>query len=131
VHKLKIKAVFNRRNKLGDSIIAPIHIDLYLGGNNPIRKFIHTGIEVRTEEWDSKLGIVFSKVKDSHHLNKLIQDKITAIRDFEYTMLTKGETMTSTQLENFLLGFETGNYSFLEFYKKEINPSLKWENRTN
>lgn len=125
MQKTSVKAVFNRRNKLNEKGRAPIHLDIYRGGNNPIRKFVHLGLEVRKEEWDSQKCIVLSNHPNSFHINKVIRDAISNIENFEYTLHSRGQLMTTELLEEFLNNKEAGSNNFLDFFKKEIDPTLK------
>lgn len=125
MHKSSVKAVFNRRNKLNEKGFAPIHIDIYRGGKNPLRKFIHTGIEIRPSEWDAQKNIVSQSHSNNFHINKVIRDIINRIEDYEYTLHSKGQTLTPSLLDEFLSGQDKGTNSFIDFFKTEIDPTLK------
>lgn len=125
MNKSSVKAVFNRRNKLNEKGLAPIHIEIYRGGKNPLRKFLHTNIEIRPSEWDNQKSIVSPKHPNNFHINKVIRDAIAKIEDYEYTLNSKGQTLTSALLDDFLIDQDKGSDSFFDFFKKEIDPTLK------
>lgn len=122
--KLSIKPVWNRHNRLSKDGTAPIHIDIYRSGKNNLRKFINSEVSILEEEWDKKKGVV-KKHPNASHLNKLIRDRIAAIENYEYSLLTQGQILTETLLEDFLKNSQNNQQSFISFFKAEIDPLLK------
>jgi len=127
--KADISPVFNYKNKrVLPSENAPVHIKIYrpgLPGQNPLRRFIPTGIEVKEPEWDANTGKVNLKNPNSHHINKVLRDFISGIEDFEYRLINSGQWLTDENLNEYLKGLASGQESFTVFFRNEIDPALK------
>ena len=111
----KYHVVWNFRNKVGKNKTAPIHIIVYIREGE--RKYVHTGIYVNKDQFDSKNN----RVKN-HNLqvkyNKRISKIIDKISDYEYKQLNEGDDSTLEKLNKFLNRDKGVN--FLEFMENKI-----------
>lgn len=112
----KYHVVWNFRNKLNKDKTAPVYVVVYIRDGE--RKFIHTGISVRKEQFDAKKG----QVKNHNlqvKLNKRIKKIIDDISDYEYDLLNRGEEFTLQKLNSYLS--RDNNLNFLEYMKKKAD----------
>ena len=121
---ITVKAKFNRHKKLQADGKGTIELEIYQP-NPRIRKYISTGISVKPSFWNAADSIVGNKDPNAPHLNKILRDAIKNIEDFAYSIHASGKQMTEQMLVDFLQGKKTKNESFLDFFSREIDPSLK------
>jgi len=122
---VKINIIYNRRNKLNSEKKAPLSIELYQGGSNPIRKVISAGIEVKEDEWNDKTKTITTKCSNHLELNSMLKDKVKQLDNFVYDLYRAGDVLTEKRLDDFLNNEDKKNKSFIAFFEKGIDPLLK------
>ena len=120
--KFTVNPVFNRRKvKEGKATV-----ELQIYQNSPvIRKYISTGIAIDVQHWNADKNQVSDKHPNAVHLNKILRECINTIEDFAYAMRANKQPITKEALERFMNSSKTSNNSFTEFFKEEIDPTLK------
>ena len=94
----KYHVVWNFRDKLSKDKTAPIYVVIYIRQGE--RKFIHTGISVRKDQFDSKRWVKNHNLQV--RLNKRIKKIIDDISEYEYELFNRGEDFTIQKLNKFL-----------------------------
>lgn len=120
MNKAKFKLVFNRKNSLNNQGEAPVSIDIYKGGINPVRKFITTQVVIKPEQWDDKRKQVVNHRLD-YQYNRLLSEITRSLEDFEFQLLNNKMEITQSNLEAFLSGQGIDNSSFLAFWQSEMS----------
>ncbi len=113
MQKAKYKLVYNRKRKLNRDNKALIQIEIYL---NKKRKYISTGIYVKTDHWDYKNKEINAHNGHYIFLNKILKEKIREIEDYEIHLIDQKKNHTLDDL--IIRSPEIVN--FLEFYEKEL-----------
>ena len=121
MQKAKYKLVYNRKRKLNRDNKALIQIEIYL---NKKRKYISTGIYVKTDHWDYKNKEINAHNGHYIFLNKILKEKIREIEDYEIHLIDQKKNHTLDDL--IIRSPEIVN--FLEFYEKEL--AVNWKNRS-
>ncbi len=119
---ITISLVHNRRKKVDSE---PKPIEIYIYQSNPrLKKYLSTGISVTTEQWNNKISEV-QKHSNAPHMNKILRNALISLKDMAYSLQAKGQHLTSEKISSFLKGSSASNDSFVDFFKREIDPNLK------
>ena len=118
--KITYKVVFNRKNKLNTEGKGLIQIECYLDRK---RKYISTGIKIEPLYWNRKLNLIKSNHPESIKLNKLVNQQIRAIEDFEFVQLDKNGAFSLEEINGLRHKSHSENNSFIEFFRNNIKSN--------
>ena len=124
MERVSIKLVYNRRNRFLSDGTANISIEVYKGGSGKFRKYIPTKVFVKKDQWNEKLKKVVNHHLD-FRLNKMLNDDVRKIEEYEYKLRNQGQELTLGSLEELLVNDEVGSESFLAFWRSEISDYTK------
>ncbi len=118
--KSTFKVVFNRLKKLNKDKKALIQIESYLNGK---RKYLSTGIRIEPKYWNEKTKRVKNNHPDYIKLNRLINQQLKNIEDFEFKQIEKNGKFELQELNNLNKKnqFDTGD--FITFCKDTLSKN--------
>lgn len=118
--KSTFKIVFNRLKKLNKDKKALVQIESYLNGK---RKYMSTGIRIEPKYWNEKIKRVKNNHPDYIKLNRLINQQLKNIEDFEFQQLEKNGNFKLEELGslNRKSQFDTSN--FITFCKDSLSKN--------
>jgi integrase len=115
--KTTYKVIFNRKDQLNKQGKALIQIECYLNGK---RKFITTGIKIEPQYWDKKLNRVKSNHKNFVKLNRMIDQQLKELEDFEFLNIERTGDFNLQKIDEILV--KPSNGDFINFcYDSIIN----------
>jgi site-specific recombinase XerD len=109
---MKIKVVTRpRKDKQGK---VPIYIRIADAGKS---RYVSTGLKIKPKYWNKKGRVRKNDYCDADHLNKIIRDKVTSVRNEVYEMKANNEAVNADTIKKRTKSKETtGDY--IEYAKK-------------
>ena len=102
--KPMLRVIFDRKNKASETTAALIQIEVYFKGK---RKYISTGVKVRSNEWDKDRNRV-SGSRDDFNNNYYITSLLKKIDDFIVDCDRNNDEFSLSKLDAFLQGSSDG-----------------------
>lgn len=111
---IKIRCIYNRRNKLDKKGLAPVELELY---HQRQRKWISTGIMLSPKDWD------FKREKIKHCVTLIEKEKYLIEKQKEVeTIILKNPQMPLVEIYNQATRQQINTFS--DFYKSELESEL-------
>ena len=115
--KPMLRVIFDRKNKASETTSALIQIEVYFKGK---RKYISTGVKVKSNEWDKDRNRVVGS-NDDFNNNYYITSLLKKIDDFIVDCDRNNDEFSLTKLDAFLQGGSDGGRSFLQYYLERVS----------
>jgi integrase len=116
--KTTFKVVFNRLKKLNKDKKALIQIESYLNGK---RKYMSTGIRIEPKYWNDKIKRVKNSHSDYIKLNRLIDQQLRNLEDFEFRQIEKNGEFKLRELGNLNNKNKFSSGNFITFCRETLN----------
>jgi integrase len=126
--KATYKIIYNRKknlNKLGEALIQIVVYIPKMG-----RKYLSTGIHIKPDEWDAKNKKIKKKNPNYTSINKLLNDTIRGIEEYEYKIISENKLFSFAELEKYITHKNTATSSLIDFISNEINLEQVLEKKT-
>ncbi len=118
--KSTFKIVFNRLKKLNKDKKALVQIESYLNGK---RKYMSTGIRLEPKYWNEKIKRVKNNHPDYIKLNRLINQQLKNIEDFEFKQIEKNSNFSLEELSNLNKQSKFDTSNFIIFCKESLSKN--------
>ena len=112
-----LRVIFDRKNKASETAAALIQIEVYFKGK---RKYISTGVKVRTNEWDKDRQRVKGSSDDFNN-NYYITSLLKKIDDFIIDCIRSNDIFSFSKLDFFLSGNANGEISFHDYFLMKLS----------
>lgn len=124
--KIIYNLVFNRKNLLNKRGMALVQVEAYL---NKRKKYFTTNVYLIPTQWDNRKRLV-KKHPNKDALNKMLYGYLAFIEEKELELWKQKKAITLDALKESIK--QPSTFSFLIFYKKEVNiSSLKESTKQN
>ncbi len=118
--KSTFKVVFNRLKKLNKDKKALVQIESYLNGK---RKYMSTGIRIEPKYWNDKIKRVKNNHPDYIKLNRLINQQLKNIEDFEFKQIEKNGNFELQELNTLNKKSQFDSGDFIAFCKESLSKN--------
>ncbi|WP_109832783.1 site-specific integrase [Reichenbachiella versicolor] len=116
---IKYTLVHNRKNIIGKDGKALVQIKCY-SPNTKRNKFLSTDTRLEPNQWDSQKCRVTPYFAQYISLNRILDDKIKKLQDYEISILERGKECSLEMIEQYHLNGKV-NMTFNEFVEDEIS----------
>ena len=117
IMKPTLRVLFDRKNTATESVPALVQIEIYFQGK---RKYISTGVKVRSNEWDYTRSRVVGSSNDFNS-NYRISSLLQKLDDYLIDCDRRGEDFSFSSIDTFICGNTMSGMRFPEYVLSKID----------